>query len=118
MAMFGKCANCGTTLLGGGKEGEKRFCSDRCKQWHSHPGFCQQCVAETTEEGVGGTFTINVLFGTRLMAWGSELCPRCHSRAMRKWLWIIIPVVPVSGRYRVLYQTQRVYISRKMKISG
>jgi hypothetical protein len=117
MAIFGKCANCGATLIGGGKEGELRFCSDQCRNFHAHPGFCEQCQAETTADSLGGTFTINVVFGTRLMAWGSPLCPKCHSRVMRQWLWILIPLIPVSARHRVLYQTRTRYYSRKLKVA-
>jgi hypothetical protein len=117
MAMFGKCANCATTLIGGGKEGEARFCSNQCRQFAAHPGFCEQCAAETTPEGAGGTFTVNFVLGTRLMAWGEEPCSRCNSKVMRKWLWVVIPVLPVSPKYRVLYQTPKRYLSRKMKVA-
>jgi hypothetical protein len=116
MAIFGKCANCGSTLLGGGKEGEARFCSDQCRQFAAHPRFCEQCAAETTPEGMGGTFSVNLVFGTHLMGWGAEPCVRCRSKVMRKWLWVIIPLFPVSPKYRVLYQTRTRYFSRKMKI--
>jgi hypothetical protein len=117
MAMFGKCANCGSTLLGGGKEGEVRFCSAQCRQFHAHPGYCEQCLAETTPEALGGTFSVNLIFGTHLMAWGNKPCPRCNSKVMRKWMWILLPLFPVSAKYRVLYQTRSRYFSRKMKIN-
>src|ERR1700747_3469235 len=67
MGIFGKCANCSATLLGGGKEGEARFCCDQCRQFAAHPGFCEQCAAQTTPEGMGGTFSVNLVFGTHLM---------------------------------------------------
>jgi endogenous inhibitor of DNA gyrase (YacG/DUF329 family) len=117
MAIFGKCANCGATLIGGGKEGEARFCSNQCRDFHSHPGFCEQCIAETTAEGLGGTFSVNLIFGTHLMGWGSQPCPRCRSKVMRKWLWILIPLIPVSAKHLVLYQTRTHYFSRKLKIN-
>lgn len=117
MAIFGKCGNCGAALLGGGKEGEVRYCSDQCRRFAGHPGFCEQCAAETTQEGVGGTFTVNFVLGTRLMGWGAEPCPRCRSKVMRKWLWLVIPVLPVSPKYRVLYQSPKRYLSRKMKVA-
>jgi endogenous inhibitor of DNA gyrase (YacG/DUF329 family) len=116
MPMFGKCANCGATLIGG-KEGEVRFCSDQCRQFHSHPGYCEQCMAETMPEGLGGTFSVNLIFGTHLMGWGAKPCPQCRSKVMRKWLWIGIPLLPVSAKYRVLYQTRTRYFSRKMKVA-
>jgi hypothetical protein len=115
MAVFGKCANCGSVLLGGGKEGEARFCSEQCRRFAAHPNFCEQCQAETTTESAGGTFTVNLVLGTRLMAWGAQPCPRCNSKVMRKWLWVVIPLIPVSPHYRVLYRTRTQYFSRKMK---
>jgi hypothetical protein len=117
MAIFGKCANCGSALLGGGKQGEVRYCSAQCRRFAAHPGFCEQCSAETTQDGMGGTFTVNLVLGTRLMGWGAEPCPRCHSKVMRKWLWVVIPVIPISPKYRVLYQTPKRYLSRKMKVA-
>jgi len=116
--VMSKCANCGGLLFGGTKEGELRFCSRQCRQYHSHPGFCEQCVHDTTEENVGGTFTVNLVAGTRLMAWGSDICPRCGARPMRKWFWFLLPLFPVSAQYRVLYQTPRRYLSRKMRIGA
>ena len=115
--LFNKCANCSQTILGGVKEGELRFCSKQCRNYYAHPGFCEQCAHDTIQEGVGGTYTINVLFGTRLMAWGSETCPRCNSRVMRKWLWFLLPLFPVSAQYRVLYQSPKLFLSRKLRIS-
>ena len=114
--IFGKCANCGLTTVGGTQEDGKSFCSKECREFFQAPKFCDQCVAETTQESLGGTFTINVLFGTRLMTWGSEACPRCYSRIGRTWLWILLPLFPVTGQYRVKYQTRKRYYSRKMKI--
>lgn len=115
--LFGTCSNCGITIVGGVQDGDKRFCSKVCHQYFSHPGFCEQCVADTTADGLGGTFTVNLVFGTRLMSWGAEACPRCYAKVMRKWLWILIPLIPVSNRYRVLYQTRTRYLSRRLSIS-
>jgi hypothetical protein len=115
--LFGKCANCRATLLGGGKEGENRFCSKECRQFFSHPNFCEQCIAESTPESLGGTFTLNYVIGTHLMGWGGgEPCPRCYAKVMRKWLWILLPLFPVTEKYRVLYQTRARYFSRKMTV--
>lgn len=114
--LFGKCANCGTAIIGGVQDGANRFCSNECHNFFRHPGFCEQCLADTSADPIGGTFTINVLFGTRLMGWGGETCPRCYSKTMRKWLWLLIPLFPVSAQYRVKYQTQKHYYSRRLKI--
>ncbi len=115
--LFSKCANCGQAILGGVKEGELRFCSKHCRNYHAHPGFCEQCVHDTTQEGVGGTFTVNFVLGTHLMSWGSDICPRCNSRAMRKWFWFFLPLFPVSAQYRVIYQSPKLYLSRKLRVS-
>jgi len=116
--LLGKCGNCGLTIVGGVREGDVRFCSKACRDFFKHPGYCEQCIADTTSEAAGGTFTLNVLFGTRLMGWGGEICPRCYSRVMRKWLWFLIPLFPVSARYRVKHQTPKLYFSRKLKITS
>jgi hypothetical protein len=110
---FGKCANCGTLSAGGRKEGDLRFCSKVCHQFYLQPGFCDACAAETTEGNIGGTYTLNVLFGTRLMSF-SKSCTVCHSAVTRKWFWFVLPLFPVSAKYRVLYQKPQTYISRKM----
>ena len=113
--LLGKCANCGLAIIGGVQEGDNRFCSNECHHFFQHPGFCEQCMADTSTEPVGGTYTVNVLFGTRLMSWGGESCPRCYSKVMRKWFWFLIPLFPVSAHYRVKYQTRKQYFSRRMK---
>ncbi|HWO28511.1 MAG TPA: hypothetical protein VNO32_06895, partial [Candidatus Acidoferrum sp.] len=115
--IFGKCANCATLIVGGPKEGDLRFCSEECHHFYLHPKFCDVCLAETTEGNIGGTFTLNALFGTRLMGFGVH-CPTCYSVVKRAWLWFVIPLVPVSARYRVLYQTPRRYGSRKLNEVG
>jgi hypothetical protein len=115
--LFGECANCKTPIIGGVRDGNNRFCSKICRQFFLNPGFCQQCIADTTTESVGGTFTVNVLFGTRLMGWGAEPCPRCYAKVMRKWFWVLIPLIPVSGKFRVLYQTPKRYLSRRLQTS-
>ena len=111
-----QCTNCGASLLFGlgRKEGEHKFCSKKCLQFWKHPGYCQSCVQNTTEESLGGTFTLNVFFGTRLMGF-SGACPTCGSKVMRKWFWIVLPLFPVSKQYRVLYQTDTRFFSRKIR---
>src|SRR5208282_4549039 len=34
------------------------------------------------------------------------------------WLWFVIPLFPISAKYRVLYQTPRRYASRKVNVVG
>jgi len=111
------CANCGAKwIIGGVTEGDLKFCSKACHQFWRHPGFCEQCAAATTEEGIGGTYTINLIFGTHLMGWGDQ-CPICHSRVKRKWFWFVIPLFPVSRAYRVIYPRPNQWLSRKLRVS-
>jgi len=112
--IFGKCANCGATILFGPSEGEHKFCSKKCYQFWKHPGYCEVCTQATTDESVGGTYTVNFVLGTRMMGFGAG-CPTCGSREMRKWLWVILPLFPISARYRVLYQTSATFFSRKIR---
>jgi endogenous inhibitor of DNA gyrase (YacG/DUF329 family) len=112
--VFAKCANCGSAILGGESEGDLRFCSTVCHHYYRHPKFCDSCIAQTTDERIGGTFTVNLLFGTRLVGLG-EHCPTCYSIVKRNWFWFLIPLFPVSAKYRVLYQTPRRYLSRKLQ---
>ena len=108
------CANCeGSFLFGGAKEGEHRFCSDECHSFWRFPGFCESCADSTTDEGIGGTFTMNFLFGTILMGFGAA-CPTCNSKVKRKWFIFLLPLFPVSKPYRVLYCNSSQYLSRKI----
>ncbi len=111
-----KCANCGAYVLFGlgPSEGEQKFCSKKCLQYWKHPGYCEVCTLDTTEESLGGTYTLNVLFGTRLMGFSSA-CPTCGSKVMRKWFWFVLPLFPVSKKYRVLFQTSDKFFSRKIR---
>ena len=79
-------------------------------------GFCQACLAETTEESVGTVFSVN-LIGTHL--WGdSDPCSACGSIVQRKWLCIMMPLVPL-GKYRVIHLghwfMSSKFIGRKLK---
>lgn len=110
------CANCGAKwLIGGVTEGEQRFCSKTCYHFWRHPGFCEQCTTVTTEESLGGTYTINLIFGTHLMGFGAK-CPTCNSQVKRKWFWFFIPLFPVSAPYRVIYVQPSRWISRKVRV--
>ena|ERR1700723_1590803 len=114
--IFGKCSNCGGVMIGTGtREGELSFCSDACQRYYHCPGFCESCLSQTSPEQVGGVFTFNLLLGTRLLGFG-EHCSQCNSVIKRKWFFLILPLFPVSAKYRVLYLSRRRYYSRKLKI--
>ncbi len=116
MAVFNKCANCGSTLIGGRREGELVFCSKQCQEWYHAPGFCEACAKSTNEKHLGGTFTLN-LIGTKLYGLACKVkeCPVCHSIPQRMWFVVIlIPIFPVSREYRVKYMTAARYVSRQV----
>lgn len=117
MAILKKCSNCSNTIAFGGKQdGDKIYCSKECHEWAKAPGFCQECRFATTEEGLGGTFTMNAV-GTKIYALGCSggKCTKCGSVPMRKWFVVLfLPVFPVSAQYRVKYTTPRQWVSRKI----
>jgi len=117
MAMFKKCGNCGTTIaFGGVQDGERSFCSTQCHEWALAPGYCQECMFATTNESLGGTFTMN-LVGTKIYALGcsGSKCTKCGSVPMRKWfVALLIPLFPVSAQYRVKYCAPTRWVSRKI----
>ena len=120
MAVFNKCANCGTTSIGGRREGELVFCSKECQSWYHAPGYCQRCMDSTNEKKLGGTFTLNAI-GTKLygLACKGKECPVCHSVPQRMWfVALFIPIFPVSREYRVKYTSPSRYITRQVNRGG
>ncbi len=85
-------------------------------------GFCQRCVAETTDESPGSVSTINgigtALQGTRWKSKGLDPCPYCGSVVQQKWRMFGFPVKPL-GSYRILYVKQGLlgsrYYGRRLK---
>lgn len=117
------CDNCGVrwtlfspSILHGGavREGEYLFCSKDCRAYFFHPDFCEECYEQTLPQDSGGTYTVNVMFGTRLISYGRK-CSTCHSRVVQKWAWFVTPVFPVGALYRVKYTQPGMFISRKLK---
>ena len=81
-------------------------------EWLETVGFCYRCWAETTDESVGHTMTVNFI-GQRLL--GEENpCELCGSVVQTKWFCIVLPLVPI-GKYRVIRIKHGPYIGRKMK---
>lgn len=117
---FVKCAGCGTLILFAGKTHQGRqYCSAACVSFALHPGFCQACLEQTTDESAGKTFLMHfhiISIGTTLikMGNGSE-CPTCHSQLMRRWVWIVLPLFPSSPPFRVLQGGRNRYLSRRLK---
>lgn len=119
MAVFNKCANCGSTSIGGRREGENVFCSKQCQTWFHAPGYCHACMSSTNEKKLGGTFTLNAV-GTKLygLACKGKECPVCHSIPQRMWfVALFIPIFPVSREYRVKYTSPSRYVSRQVNRS-
>src|SRR5439155_25862508 len=49
-------------------------------------GFCEKCFDATTDEPLGSTVTVYLLFGTRLHD-EPDQCTQCGSVRASKWLW-------------------------------
>ena len=110
--MLKKCANCASTIVFGKKDGENQYCNDICLEHHRHPGFCPECVTETTDESPGGTYTLNGI-GTRLYGDAAK-CPTCYSVIKGKWFCLVfIPVIPL-GKYRIKPVVATRYLGRKI----
>jgi hypothetical protein len=74
-------------------------------------GFCRNCIACTTNESAGNTFTFNFIWGTRFLGRSSR-CKTCGSQVRTKWIFLGWPVIPV-GSYRVISVDFQEYISRR-----
>lgn len=115
--MLNACVNCGATVVfGGRKRGRDRYCSSECEDWVRHPGFCEVCLASTTDQESGGTFRLNG-FGTCL-AFPRDRCPSCGSVVQTLALSIFfLPLIPL-GRYRVRWANPRRFLSRRLRREG
>jgi len=112
MAIIKKCANCGSVIAFGKKDGDNYYCNNICKEHHKHPGFCQECVAETTNETPGDTATFNGV-GIRLYG-NAAKCPTCYSVIKRKWFCIVfIPIFPLR-KFRIKPVTIKRYLGRRL----
>ncbi len=108
-----RCACCGSTIVSGVEdESGNHYCNVFCRYKKTRPIFCEECVAETTHESTGGTYTVNSC-GTMLL--GAQLeCPICHSVVKRKWFCLfLIPLIPLE-RYRVKPAGESSYYSRRL----
>ena len=106
-----RCAVCQRAMAGGYRAGADRFCSLPCYT-HSPTGFCKACLASTSNDAPGGTFTFNSI-GTKLF-FANDRCPECHSIVQRKAICaLFIPLIPL-GTYRVIYVGPSRYVGRKV----
>ena len=62
--------------------------------------FCSSCAAESHDWPAPGTFTVNGVFGTRLIGRASP-CDTCGSSVKTLWFVFLLPLIPF-GSYRVL----------------
>ena len=122
-----KCAHCSSRIvLGVHREDGKQFCSKSCARYFKglHDGFCETCIAETTDESPGNMRLING-FGT---GWGftaKNKCQKCGSVEQTKLTYFLLPIIP-KERYRVLYTnikmklggSEEQYIARKLKVQN
>ncbi len=108
-----RCSRCTRIMVGGYKSGEERFCSLSCYTSSPTGTFCGACMAATTNDTPGGTFTFNSV-GTRL-CFVRNRCPECHSIVQRKFfVALYIPLIPM-GSYRVIYTAPRRYLGRRLR---
>ncbi len=99
------CNNCKKVILFGAIQSANGvFCSDTCEAGYIalQQGFCEVCLAQTTDESPGNLRQINGI-GT---SWGFDLggkdkCPTCGSVVKTKWFCFIFPLVP-TDKFRVL----------------
>src|SRR3989442_14071762 len=110
--MLNKCLNCGRRSLFSRKDAAGTFCSRECQSYYAYPTFCPSCIAATTDQSSGGTFTFNFI-GTAFVG-GYSRCPVCGSVVQILFGWLILPLVPL-GRYRVKYITPDRFYSRALK---
>jgi len=111
---FTRCDYCNRWITFGAKVHlNSKFCSHICAQHFyaqifssaGKPEFCPMCLDQTVPESLGGAFSFNVVFGTRLMTVGNgNPCLVCHSIVMRRWYWFLIPV-HAGPKYRVLFMS-------------
>ena len=106
-----KCSVCSSMMVGGYSDGGLSYCSLHCLTQSTLGDFCEECLAQTTEDSPGSTLTIN-FFGTK-MSGASGRCNTCHSVVQGKWLQILFPVF-CMGNYRVLYNGSK-YVGRLLK---
>ena len=114
MATPNKCSNCGSTIVFGGKgEGDNYFCNQVCLENYKYPGFCPDCIAETTDESPGGTTTVNGIGTTLYLEIGNAAkCPTCYSIIKKKWFcFVYIPIAPLKT-YRIKRLPRNRYLGR------
>jgi hypothetical protein len=80
-------------------------------------GFCEDCIAATTDESPGGALS-NFAFGTTFFHSG-EPCPNCNAIIATKYIIaFFVPVVRL-GRFRLKYHQRgffrSVYIGRRLR---
>ena len=116
--MLEKCTNCGERIIAGGiRQDDDIFCSEGCRRFHGHPGFCASCEEATVDEPTGSVWSIN---GTGMRLIGAcKRCETCNSVTTRLYFcFAFIPIIPLN-RYRVLYAAKTPvsgsFLSRRMK---
>ena len=108
-----KCASCGSLIVFGMKAGENHYCDEQCLEHHKYPGFCKECISETTDESTGGTAVATFGVGTALFGRAAK-CPICHSVIKRKWFLVLfVPVVPLH-RFRIKPVTSTTHFARRL----
>lgn len=119
-----RCNNCKKVIVFGAiRSANGVFCSDTCEAGYQalQQGFCEACLAQTTDESPGNLRQINGI-GT---SWGFDFggkdkCPTCGSAVKTKWFCFIFPLVPID-KFRVLSTQENLtgsrgrFLARKVK---
>ena len=121
-----QCLLCGKKKLSGGiEEDGKFFCSRQCAAGFKviKKGFCEKCIAETTEQSVGGGTRFNGI-GTALgVPYRKSKCPECNSVIQQKWFYLLFPLLP-RGKFRIIMvrdkqklgEQTHFFLSRRLKV--
>jgi hypothetical protein len=99
-------------MAGGYRDGEKRYCSLQCYTASPLGTFCPACLACTSAQSPGGTFTFNSI-GTTLWS-AKDRCPTCHSVVQTKNFGVLfLPLIPL-GKFRMIYVGPKRFLGRKV----
>jgi endogenous inhibitor of DNA gyrase (YacG/DUF329 family) len=108
-----RCAACNrVTVWSSIRGGGQYFCSAYCATLSTMPGFCQGCVAETTDHAAPATHLTQL--GGSFLFGGSKRCPTCHSIVQRHvYLALFVPIW-WRTQYRVIYTSRSSYVGRRL----
>lgn len=107
------CRSCRRKIIFGARwESGSSYCSIECRDHFFHPGFCNGCLAASTDISGGNMWTA-AGSGERFLGRRS-LCPACRSVVLTKWsCFLFIPFARLPA-YRVKYLAPGQFLSRRL----